>query len=141
MANNRIAFGLCEQYGINLPEGATPHDAWEALKKRGIVAGDDGGKSGTIVRGKGEKPNNDSTGKKAAISSTSFPTIFLPSKEYAHVMSELATNLNAEQRRQPIVTKAIGDYFYTVENNGFGNYRVINKEPIDFIYDDEEGDD
>lgn len=28
-------------------------------------------------------------------------------------------------------SKRIGDYIYFVENNGFGNYRVIGKEPIE----------
>jgi len=27
--------------------------------------------------------------------------------------------------------KAIRDYIYTIENNGFDDYRVIGKEPID----------
>ena len=57
MANNKIAFGLCKQYNIELPKAATPHDAWEALKKRGIAYGDDGGRSGTIIPNAG-KPHN-----------------------------------------------------------------------------------
>lgn len=32
-ANNRLAYGLCEKYGIELPKGATPGEAWEALKE------------------------------------------------------------------------------------------------------------
>ena len=40
MANNKIAFGLCEQHNIKLPKNATPRDAWEALKKHGIDAGE-----------------------------------------------------------------------------------------------------
>lgn len=40
-ANNRLAFGLCEKYGIELPKGATPGEAWEALKEHtGKTAGD-----------------------------------------------------------------------------------------------------
>ena len=64
-------------------------------------------------------------------SSKDFKTIELPKQEYAHVMSELATHLTAAQRKQKVVTKAIGNYIYTVENNGFGNYRIIGKEVID----------
>lgn len=30
----RLAFGLCEKYGIELPDGATPKDAWAALKDK-----------------------------------------------------------------------------------------------------------
>lgn len=33
MANNRLPFGLCKKYGIELPKGATPRDAWAALDK------------------------------------------------------------------------------------------------------------
>lgn len=30
----RLAFGLCKKYGINLPKGAGPQEAWEALKDK-----------------------------------------------------------------------------------------------------------
>ena len=66
-----------------------------------------------------------------ARSSKDYKTIQLSKQEYAHVMSELATHLTATQRKQKVVTKAIGKYIYTIENNGFGNYRVIGKETID----------
>lgn len=33
-AAQRLAFGLCKKYGIELPKGATPAQAWEALKKK-----------------------------------------------------------------------------------------------------------
>lgn len=35
--NTRLPFGLCQRYGIALPEGATPRDAWNALKGKGIT--------------------------------------------------------------------------------------------------------
>ncbi len=35
--NTRLPFGLCKKFGIDLPEGAKPHDAWEALKGKGIT--------------------------------------------------------------------------------------------------------
>lgn len=66
-----------------------------------------------------------------ARSSKDYKTIELPKQEYAHVMSELATHLTAAQRKQKVVTKAIGNYIYTIENNGFSNYRIIGKEIID----------
>lgn len=59
------------------------------------------------------------------------PTVFLPKEEYAHVMSEIATNLTEAQKSQSIVSKAIGKYVYTFENNGFGDYRIISKKEID----------
>lgn len=66
-----------------------------------------------------------------AKSSKDYETVVLPKDEYAHVMSELNTHLSDEQRKQKVVTKAIGNYNYTIENNGFDNYRIIGKEDID----------
>lgn len=60
-----------------------------------------------------------------------FPTIQLPKAEYAKVMSELNTHLTKEQRQKKIITKAIGNHVYTVENNGFDDYRIIGKKQID----------
>ena len=65
-------------------------------------------------------------GKKAS----DFKTIRLPKKEYAHVMSEIATNITETQKNKKVFSKNIGDYTYTVENLGFGEYRVIDKQKI-----------
>ena len=75
-------------------------------------------------------------------SSKDIKTVVLPKQEYAHVMSELSTHMSEAQRSQPIVKKAIGDHVYTVENNGFGDYRIIGKKPIGGIdiSDEEWGD-
>ena len=62
--------------------------------------------------------------------SKDFPTIILPKDEYAHVMSEIATNLTEKQKSMNTFSKPIGNYVYTVENKGFGNYRVIRKRRI-----------
>lgn len=35
-ARYRLPFALCKEFGIQLPEGATPRDAWEALDGYGI---------------------------------------------------------------------------------------------------------
>lgn len=35
-AKYRLPFALCKRYGIELPDWATPRDAWNALKGRGI---------------------------------------------------------------------------------------------------------
>lgn len=69
--------------------------------------------------------------KAFAKGSKDFPTVFLPKQEYAHVMSEIATNITKEQSQKSVFEKAIGNYIYTVENNGFGNYRIIGKTIID----------
>lgn len=66
-----------------------------------------------------------------ARSSKDYETIWLSKDEYAHVMSELNTHMSDKQRNQKVVTKAIGNYYYTVENNGFDEYRVIGKVAID----------
>lgn len=47
-ASSRLAFGLCKKYGIKLPKGAKPYDAWKALKeKTGKSVADFYAKSGT----------------------------------------------------------------------------------------------
>ena len=38
--------------------------------------------------------------------------------------------MNNEQRKKGVVTKEVKNHIYTVVNNGFGNYRVIAKEPV-----------
>lgn len=35
--NTRLPFGLCKRYGISLPDSATPRQAWDALKGKGIT--------------------------------------------------------------------------------------------------------
>ena len=62
--------------------------------------------------------------------SSDFSTVYLPKKEYAHVMSELATWATEEQLNSKVFKKSIGNYMYTVENNGFGNFRIIGKRRI-----------
>ena len=41
-----------------------------------------------------------------------YPTIYLPKREYAMVMHELATNLTDEEYKMPVVTKNIRNYAY-----------------------------
>lgn len=63
--------------------------------------------------------------------SKAFETVHLPKQEYAHVMSELNTHLSDEERNHFIVSKAIGNHVYVIENYGFDDYRIIGKYPID----------
>ena len=51
----------------------------------------------------------------------------LKKSEYARVMRALNSDLAKEERAKKIITKPIGNYLYTVENNGFDNYRIIDK--------------
>lgn len=57
-------------------------------------------------------------------------TLHLPVKEYAHVMSEIATHATKEQRAQKSFVKNIGKYAYFVENGFDGTYRIIGKRQI-----------
>lgn len=59
-----------------------------------------------------------------------YEPVWLPSNEYAHVMSELNTNLTADDFRRGVVTKAIGNHRYTVVIHGFGEYTIIKKEAL-----------
>ena len=62
--------------------------------------------------------------------SKDYPTVRLSKQEYAHVMSEIASHLTDDDKISPVFVKRIGNYQYTVENNGFGDYRVIRKRRI-----------
>ena len=68
-----------------------------------------------------------------ALKPSDFETIILPTKEYAHVMSEINTNITEEQLKQRVVSKNIGDYVYTFECFGFDKYRIIGKEKIEGV--------
>ena len=65
-----------------------------------------------------------------AKNSQDYPTVTLERGEYAHVMSEIATNLTKEQAKLRTFSRAIGEYIYFVENNGFGEYRIFKKIKI-----------
>lgn len=62
--------------------------------------------------------------------SEDMPTIRLPKQEYAHVMSEIASHLIDVDKTSPVFVKRIGNYMYTIENHGFGDYRIIGKRRI-----------
>ena len=62
--------------------------------------------------------------------SSDFKTVILPPKEYGKVMHTIATDISEKEANSKVFCKCIGDYIYTVENNGFGNYRIIDKEII-----------
>ncbi len=56
-----------------------------------------------------------------------FKKIRLDKREYAHVLSELATNITEEQKKHDVVKKYIGNYLYSFRNNHDGTYDVIHK--------------
>lgn len=51
--------------------------------------------------------------------SKDYKTIVLPKQEYSHVMSEIASHLIDDDKISPVFVKRIGNYIYTIENNGF----------------------
>lgn len=57
-------------------------------------------------------------------------TVHLSIQEYAHVMSELRTNITKEEKLKTIIRKPIGDYMYSFENHFDDTYRVIGKRKI-----------
>ena len=67
-----------------------------------------------------------------SIKPSDFKQIWLPKDEYAHVMSEIATNLNEHDKNSTIINKRIGNYLYTAINNDeFGDYTIIGKVKIE----------
>ena len=46
-------------------------------------------------------------------------------------MSEIGTHLTEIQKKDYIISKPIGNYIYTFENHGQGNYRIIGKVLIE----------
>ena len=52
------------------------------------------------------------------------------------VISELNTHMTEEERTHRVVSKAIGDYVYTVVNNGFNEYIIIGKYSIESVDDE-----
>lgn len=58
-------------------------------------------------------------------------TLRLPVKEYAHVMSEIATHATEAQKAQKMFIKNIGKHAYLVENNFDGTYRIVDKRKIE----------
>lgn len=61
---------------------------------------------------------------------TSRKTVKLGTKEFAHVMSELRTNITKEEKTHTVVNKAIGNFVYSFENHFDDTYRVIGKRKI-----------
>lgn len=57
-------------------------------------------------------------------------TVKLSTQEYTHVMSELRSNITAEEKTHTVIRKAIGDFMYSFENHFDDTYRVIKKKRI-----------
>lgn len=59
-----------------------------------------------------------------------YKPVILARSEYARVVSELNTNMSAEDRKRGVLTKAIGNYRYTFINRGFDDYVFVRKEKL-----------
>jgi len=80
--------------------------------------------NGQFGNGGGNIAKTSSHGK---IDSSKYKPVEFPKEEYARVIHELNTNLTQEQRKKKQITRAIGSTVYTIENNGFNEYRIIDK--------------
>ena len=125
MANNRLPFGLCKKYHIDLPDDATPHDAWEALKSNGIIYFEQ--EESTILN------------PARLLSGVSFeepehitdkPTIPLPKMEYWRVCSAISRKIAGLNLNEKIITIRHGNYVYIAEVHGFDSYRIIGKSRL-----------
>lgn len=63
--------------------------------------------------------------------SRNYGRIKLTTSERLRVESELNTWLRHDEVIGTVTEKAIGDYIYTVEVNGFNDYTFLDKQPID----------
>ena len=57
--------------------------------------------------------------------------IWLSKREYAEVMSEIATHITSRQRRMRYFQKHIGNYIYTIRVDGVNDFTIMGKERID----------
>ena len=62
--------------------------------------------------------------------SRDIPTYYLPSDEYAMVMTELRTNLVGKHTRREVGSKIIGKNIYVYEADGKNDYRIIGKKRV-----------
>ena len=125
MANNRLPFGLCRKYHIELPEGATPKDAWEALKKNGIEYFEE--KESEVLNPQDfiDDPIPDD-----AAYYTTKKTVYLPRAEYQKVFSELSTRSSPSMKEAEVIIFRSGNFAYQVEVYDFGEYRIVGKRKI-----------
>lgn len=80
--------------------------------------------------GEGGSAGVEKSSKSDKIKTRTRKEVQLPKDEYAQVIHELNTNLTNDQRKKKQITKAIGSYLYTINNNGFNNYKIIDKMEI-----------
>ena len=123
---NLFGSELEEEGNGTTPQNPFSFDEWNESdhpRKDNGQFGNGGGNSGKVEKSQRSDKIRQRTRKE----------VQLPKDEYAQVMHELNTNLTKEQRKKKSITKAIGNHLYTVENNGFNNYKITKKEPLNDI--------
>lgn len=118
---------VAEGAGAPEPVRLTPEQARKLQEKHQLTVLTKPAESGTITERRGIRISMQFFAHR---NSEDMPTIRLPKQEYAHVMSEIASHLTDSDKTSPVFVKRIGNYQYTVENHGFGNYRIIAKRKI-----------
>ena len=115
---------VVEDWGAWLDDYVTRHEAAESAKQAEAIASHIGGES--AKRQLRYKLNIQNFAK----SSRQYATIKISKREYATVTHELNTWLKHDEVIGTTVKKAIGDYIYTIEVNGFDDYRIVAKSKI-----------
>lgn len=115
---------VVEDWGVWLDDYVARHEAAESAKQAEAIASHIGGES--AKRQLRYKLNIQNFAK----SSRQYATIKISKREYATVTHELNTWLKHDEVIGTTVKKAIGDYIYTIEVNGFDDYRIVAKSKI-----------
>ena len=136
MSENTVNFGnddvdndsqddIMEERTFNEDQPRDEHGRWASGGSGGFVRQPDGTAQPRLYSNGGAKGK-----RKRPISSNMRGTIELPEQEYAELMSILGTNLTEEQKNSPTFMKKAGNCNYLIENNGFGNFRVIGRKKL-----------
>lgn len=115
---------VVEDWGVWLDDYVARHEAAESAKQAEAIASHIGGES--AKRQLRYKLNIQNFAK----SSRQYATIKISKREYATVTHELNTWLKHDEVIGTTVKKAIGDYIYTIEVNGFDDYRIVAKSKM-----------
>lgn len=116
---------VVEDWGAWLDDYVARHEAAESAKQAEAIASHIGGES--AKRQLRFSLDIQSFAKR----SRNYGRIKLTTSERLRVESELNTWLRHDEVIGTVTEKAIGDYIYTVEVNGFNDYTFLDKQPID----------
>ena len=112
-ANNSLPFGLCKEYGIELPDDAEPYDVWMALHEA------TGKEPDYFYAQLGRKEEADDEPEREQL--------WLPKKEYGRVMHEIASHHYGKLEGKSSYYVMSGSHFYLFDIVGFGEYIIYDK--------------